>query len=213
MVNSDPPSPILRLRMRVTGPCPNVGPLLIDSEQLDQIRVLVTQDHFYYSSKGFNIAVNSSNNINIDKFPSLPCDDENYDTETGIDPVDSSCRELLTEWEYKIIDHFGLSREIVAISFYYLDRFIAKCKCDRKAYKLAAMTSLFIATKIYNSRQLTIATLATLSRGEFEISHIAQMELIILKTLEWKVNPPTVQSFIHIWDGLLPKGASSRKIK
>jgi hypothetical protein len=200
--------------MRVTGPCPNVGPLLIQSEQLDQIRVLVTQDQSYCISKGFNIAVNSSNKIIIiDKFPSLPCDDENYNTETGIEPVDSSWRGLMTEWEYKIIDHFGLSREIVAISFSYLDRFTAKCKCDRKAYKLAAMTSIFIATKIYNSRQLAIGTLATLSRGEFEISHIAQMELIILKTLEWKVNPPTVQSFIHIWDGLLPKGASSRKIK
>jgi hypothetical protein len=199
--------------MRVAGPCPNVGPQLIDSEQLDQIRVLVAQDHSYYSSERFNIAVNSSNNMNIDKFPSLPCDDENYNTETGIEPVDISCRELMTEWEYKIIDHFGLSREIVAISFSYLDRFTAKCKCDRKAYKLAAMTSLFIATKIYNSRQLAMGTLATLSGGEFEISDVAQMERIILKTLEWKMNPPTVQSFIHIWGGLLPKGASSRKIK
>jgi hypothetical protein len=31
----------------------------------------------------------------------------------------------MSEWAYRIIDHFGASRENVAISFEYLDRFYA----------------------------------------------------------------------------------------
>jgi hypothetical protein len=65
------------------------------------------------------------------------------------------------------------------------------------------MTALYMATKMLNSKQLSIRSLAELSRGEFEMAHIAEMERIILETLEWKMNPPTVQSYITLLHPLL----------
>jgi Cyclin, N-terminal domain len=112
------------------------------------------------------------------------------------DMVDEVCREKMCEWSYRVCDHFQTSREIVAFTFSFLDRFIDRCSCDRTAFKLAAMTALYMATKLLNAKQLSIRSLAELSRGEFEMAHIAEMERIILDTLEWKVNPPTVQSYI-----------------
>lgn len=110
--------------------------------------------------------------------------------------VDPACREKMVEWSYRICDHFDTSREIVAFAFSFLDRFIDRCSCDRTAFKLAAMTCLYIATKMLNVKQLSIASLAELSRGEFQAEHIAQMERIILSTLDYRMNPPTVQAFI-----------------
>jgi Cyclin, N-terminal domain/Cyclin, C-terminal domain len=103
------------------------------------------------------------------------------------------------------VDHFHVSRETVAISCSYLDRFVEKCSCDRSAFKLAAMTSLYIAAKTFgSSHRITIRSLADLSRGEFDMSHISEMETIILQTLEWRLNPPTAQCFINSFFNYLP---------
>lgn len=59
------------------------------------------------------------------------------------------------------------------------------------------MTSLYMATKIFNTRKITLLNLVELSRGEFEERHIVEMEMLILKALAWRVNPPTVQCFIE----------------
>jgi hypothetical protein len=118
--------------------------------------------------------------------------------------VDAACREKMIEWSYRVSDHFNVSREIVAVSSSFLDRFIDKCCCDRTAFKLASMASLYIATKILNSKQISLASLAELSRGEFSMEHLAEMERIILESLEWKMSPPTVQAFIEQLCPLLP---------
>lgn len=111
--------------------------------------------------------------------------------------LDGCCREKMCEWSYRVCDHFRTNREIVAFSFSFLDRFVDKCSCDRTAFKLAAMTSLYMAVKIFNSKQISIASLAELSRGEFDVKHVSEMERIILETLNWRMNPPTTQSFIQ----------------
>ena len=122
--------------------------------------------------------------------------------------IDTLCREKMCEWAYRVVDHFNASREIVAIAFSYLDRFVDRCSCDRTAFKLAAMTSIYMATKIFNSREISMGSLAELSRGEFSLKHIEEMEGILLKTLSWRMNPPTVQCFINILHKLVPIGKS-----
>ena len=118
--------------------------------------------------------------------------------------VDTLCREKMCEWSYRVVDHFHASREIVALAFNYLDRFVDRCSCDRTAFKLAAMTAVYMATKVFNSREISMSSLAELSRGEFALSHIEEMEGVMLETLQWRVNPPTVQCFIHQMHRLVP---------
>ncbi|KAL3913314.1 MAG: hypothetical protein SGILL_006544, partial [Bacillariaceae sp.] len=120
------------------------------------------------------------------------------------DTIDAVCREKMAEWSFRVCDHFHVSRAIVAMSFSYLDRFVNLCKCDRSAFKLAAMTTLYMASKINGAHQLSIRSLAELSRGEFEMSHISEMETIILQTLKWRLNPPTAQCFVNAFYRFLP---------
>lgn len=128
--------------------------------------------------------------------------------------VDTLCREKMCEWAYRVVDHFQASREIVAIAFRYLDLFVDRCPCDRSAFKLAAMTSIYMATKIFNTREISMRSLAELSRGEFSVAHIAEMEGVILHSLEWRMHPPTAQCFINHLHALLPlpKGSITRAI-
>ena len=118
--------------------------------------------------------------------------------------IDVTCRFKMCEWAYRVCDHFHVNREIVGVGFSILDRFVDRCCCDRTAFKLASMTCLYLAAKLVNAKQISICNLVELSRGEFEGTHIADMESIILKTLDWALNPPTVQAFVYRFMSLLP---------
>ena len=118
--------------------------------------------------------------------------------------VDTLCREKMCEWCYRVVDHFHASRDIVGIAFSFLDRFVDRCSCDRTAFKLSAMTCLYVAIKLFHTREVSMASLSELSRGEFDVVHIAEMEGIILQTLNWRMHPPTTQCFINLLQGLLP---------
>jgi hypothetical protein len=68
-----------------------------------------------------------------------------------------------------------------------------------------------MAMKLFNAREISMRSLAELSRGEFDMAHIAEMEGIILKTLSWRLNPPTPQCFINALYGLLPSASTPVK--
>ena len=118
--------------------------------------------------------------------------------------VDIACREKMVMWSYRIIDHFDGDREIVAIAFNYLDRFLHLCSCDRSAFKLAAITSLFLATKLFSAKYVTMKSLAQLSKGEFDEENLKEMEDILLKTLGYRLHPPTIKCYIDHMMTLMP---------
>lgn len=97
---------------------------------------------------------------------------------TGINDV---WREKICEWSYQVIDHFDFSREVVSISIHYLDRFLATRPCDKKVFQLAAMTSLFLAIKLYEPGKLSMESMIELSRGYFKVEQMIDMEMQILR--------------------------------
>ncbi len=174
-------------------------------DHTERVRTMLAQSESTYSCSDY-IGRRTGNPCHT-PIPELPADH---------DKIDTVCREKMCEWSYRVCDHFETGREIVAVSFSYLDRFVDKCSCDRSAFKLAAMTTLYMANKIYGgSPNLTIAALADLSRREFEMSHISEMEVIILQTLAWRLHPPTIQCFIdsfYHYISIPSKGSMSQAV-
>mmetsp|Transcript_38490 Transcript_38490/g.43938 ORF Transcript_38490/g.43938 Transcript_38490/m.43938 type:complete len:335 (+) Transcript_38490:442-1446(+) len=116
-------------------------------------------------------------------------------------------REKITQWTYNVIDHFDLSREIVAISLSLFDRFLAtrSNKCNGKIALLTSLTTLHLAIKIHDKRKIRLSTLADLSRGQFTPDNIREMEWRILNALQWKLHPPTANTFVFYLLLFLPK--------
>lgn len=108
--------------------------------------------------------------------------------------VDAFCREQIVEWSFRVADYFHINRECVAISVSHLDRFLSTCSCDRRTFKLAATTCLYLAVKMNelpNTKPDMLSVLSDLSRGEFHVDHIIEMESLLLESLAWLVHPPT----------------------
>jgi lipoyl(octanoyl) transferase len=190
--------PLLSLRIRSSRSSP---PSKQEQDDVvDRIGIMLKQEKSTYACQDYllrrKLETMDNETVCSDDCPEL------------VNEVDTLCREKMCEWSYRVIDHFHASREIVTIAFAYLDRFVDLCSCDRNAFKLAAMTCLYMATKLFNAREISMRSLAELSRGEFDMAHIAEMEVIILKTLSWRLNPPTPQCFVNALYGLLPTAST-----
>lgn len=118
-------------------------------------------------------------------------------------------REKICHWSYNVVDHFDLSREVVAVSLDLFDRFLAtkENKCSGNLALLVSLTTLHLAIKVHDSKKIKITTLANLSRGQFGPAHIEEMELKVLSALGWKLHPPTQYAFISHMLLFLPNEA------
>lgn len=114
----------------------------------------------------------------------------------GDSRIDEYCREQIVEWSFRVVDYFRIDREVVTYSLSFLDRFLATCRCDRSSFKLAATTTLQLAVKLLYPLKLgDLGILSDLSRGEFDMRDVAEMERYILKELDWNLHPPTPTAF------------------
>jgi hypothetical protein len=208
-------TPLLSLRMkscRSVPPSERFQALDLDGTA-DRLRVMMVQEKSEtYSCRNYILRRKMEH---LESTKSMESDDDDGSAVPPLDnEIDTLCREKMCEWAYRVVDHFHASREIVASAFSYLDRFVDRCSCDRAAFKLCAMTSVYMATKVFNSREISMSSLADLSRGEFDMAHISEMEGIILQTLDWRMHPPTTQCFINHLHALvpLPTGPVTRAI-
>ena len=94
-------------------------------------------------------------------------------------------REKICEWTFQIIDYFNINREIASISLNYLDRYLSKRTVSRKMFQLAALTSLFLAIKLYKHATLRMSSFIKMSRGHFKMEDIAFMEGSILSCVSY----------------------------
>ena len=120
-------------------------------------------------------------------------------------------RSIMVDWSFHLVDHFNLDREIVEVAFSYLDRFVDRCSTDDAAFKLACMTSLYIASKNIGPKYIPLESLSELSEGEFDVQNFIDMEMCILKALDWRVQPPTTRAFIELFLAFLPSNKVAMK--
>lgn len=135
-----------------------------------------------------------------DTFHSLPtpsCNSDSLDSTNASGKINECWREKICEWAYQVIDHFDFNREVVAISLSYLDRFLCTREVNKKVFQLAAMTSLYMAIKLYEPSTLRMSSFIELSRGYFTVEHIISMEETLLSELSWRMHPPTALTFVR----------------
>jgi len=203
--------PVLCLRMKSS--CGELVPpqATIESYEhrdtlVDFLHVMMCQETSTYKCRDY--LRRSNRHKNTKKLILSAGDKSKHNDLLILDEVDILCREKMCEWSYRVVDHFRVNREVVAVAFSYLDRFMDQCtSIDKSAFKLAAMATLHMATKIISSNkaEILMSNLAELSRGEFDIAHIIKMESIVIDALHWRMHPPTVQSFIYYLIELLPQ--------
>ena len=96
-------------------------------------------------------------------------------------PISEVWREKISQWNFEVVDHFNFSREVVSVAMHYLDRYLATRLVSKKTFQLAAMTSLFLAIKLYETGRISMTSMIELSRGYFKVEQMVAMETSILR--------------------------------
>ena len=124
-------------------------------------------------------------------------------------------RRQMCVWAYKAVDTFNLDRELVAVAFDILDRYLSReikldCDITREDFQLFSMTCVYMAIKVLEpTRKLSIPALIDMSRGYYCAKDISETEMEILEVLQWRINGPTPLSFVQELAALLPVAAWS----
>jgi len=129
--------------------------------------------------------------------------------------VDDNFRLLMVSWCYQIVGHCKFSRDTVAISTNYLDRFLSTtegidAKKDRKIFQLATMACLYTAIKIHEVEAIDPTFISNLSKGNFTEKQVVDMEQRIITSLQWRLNPPTPLSFTQQILSIIPDKTMSK---
>lgn len=113
-------------------------------------------------------------------------------------PCPSAWREKIVEWCFQVVDHCDMDRDLVFIAMSFFDRYLSRYSVDETLTQLVAMTCLYLAVKIHSSKKISIISIVSLSRGFFRLDQVVKMEMCIMKSLNWYLNPPTPSTFVDI---------------
>lgn len=137
---------------------------------------------------------------------------EDFSTPLKSKRVDENCRFKIVEWCYKVVDFFSLDRDIAFYTMNYLDRFMAQHQdISRPTYKLASTTALMLAIKLHQPRRINLSSVVKdLSKGQFDMSDVERMEIILLKSLKWRTHPASPAAFVLMMMKLEPSITQAR---
>jgi hypothetical protein len=122
-------------------------------------------------------------------------------------------RQQMFDWACMVVDSYGMDREVVAVSFNLLDRYMAiesnklnAPAITRDDYQLFSMTCLYLAIKILESypRKLSVQTLVTMSKNYYTEETIEATERDILQALDWYLHAPTGMAYAKLLAQLFP---------
>ena len=132
--------------------------------------------------------------------------------------IDETCRISMVVYLQKIGKALKLSPETVWQSISFFDRYLSSGKGksndalqDKYQFQLVAISSFYIAVKLYEQVELSVDTLAKLCKGYYAENDILTSEEDILFALDFRLATPTPLEFIRHYIHLLPSETIDKK--
>lgn len=107
-------------------------------------------------------------------------------------------RSVLVQWMAEIVNWFNLSDKTFFVSVSLVDRFLSKRTCKKNSLQLVAITAIYVASKLEEIFELTTVNCAAFVDGSFP-SDVAQMELILLISLNYRICCVTVSDYFELF--------------
>ncbi|GBG29373.1 Protein aardvark [Hondaea fermentalgiana] len=112
----------------------------------------------------------------------------------GMRPV---WRRRLFEWMFEFVDEYDIGICTVTTAMNYVDRYLSHVSTKKCILQLVALAAILIATKLCETRPISIQELQGLAEGIYLESDIRLMELELLRVLAWELNPVTPFAFLR----------------
>lgn len=109
-------------------------------------------------------------------------------------------RSILLDWLLEVSEVYTLHRETFYLAQDFFDRFmLTQENVGKTRLQLIGITCLFIASKIEEIYPPKLHEFAYVTDGACDEDDILEMELILLKALNWELCPETVISWLKLY--------------
>eukprot|EP00339_Tiarina_fusa_P002550 CAMPEP_0117052022 /NCGR_PEP_ID=MMETSP0472-20121206/35961_1 /TAXON_ID=693140 ORGANISM="Tiarina fusus, Strain LIS" /NCGR_SAMPLE_ID=MMETSP0472 /ASSEMBLY_ACC=CAM_ASM_000603 /LENGTH=298 /DNA_ID=CAMNT_0004766493 /DNA_START=130 /DNA_END=1023 /DNA_ORIENTATION=+ len=137
-----------------------------------------------------------------------------YERECSSDELVALWRKMLIGWMYYVVDYCRLQRQCVAAAAFFFDIAVSRGLIStREEHQLAAATALQLSLKTFDTAVISSKKLVQLGRGLFTEEDVVEMEMKILKTLNWRTHPPSTYCFLRQYERLLPSSVESETME
>ncbi|CAH0551930.1 unnamed protein product [Brassicogethes aeneus] len=111
---------------------------------------------------------------------------------------DGSLRIVVVDWLIKLLDHLEINQSVYLAAIRIFDKI--KLHFKKMEYQLVIITSLWIAFKYNNNSDvITVHKLFSLCKGKFSTNQIKEMELTMLKLLDFDLNISNPLDFLYFY--------------
>jgi len=133
--------------------------------------------------------------------------------------IDETCRTAMVGWCQAIAMKLNLRPNTLWIAISFFDRYLSSGKGrsraalqDKYAFQLAAITTFYIAVKLYEDFEFSIDTLYKIIKGFYSKEDILLLEVDILSCLDHRLSIPTPMDFSRLLVMFLPHDIQVSKV-
>ena len=105
--------------------------------------------------------------------------------------VTTTLRNAVCDWLLEFQHAFGLSQNTVCVAVSYLDKYLSVKSVEVRYIRLVATCAILIATKLHESDPIKLSELTAVTEHSYTAEQFRAMELDILQSVKWRVNPIT----------------------
>ena len=112
--------------------------------------------------------------------------------------INYKMRSILIDWIIEIHFYFKFLKKTLFQTVYIIDAYLSKKNIDKKFLQLLGVASLLISCKENEIIYPSLKKLIKLTDNAFSISELKNMEIKIMKTLNFDILSPTTEEFFEI---------------
>jgi len=112
--------------------------------------------------------------------------------------INYKMRSILIDWIIEIHFYFKFLKKTLFQTVYIIDAYLSKKNIDKKFLQLLGVASLLISCKENEIIYPSLKKLIQLTDNAFSISELKNMEIKIMKTLNFDILSPTAEEFFEI---------------
>ncbi|XP_030763604.1 G2/mitotic-specific cyclin-A-like [Sitophilus oryzae] len=106
-------------------------------------------------------------------------------------------RSILIDWLSSVSEEYKLCTETFHLSVNYIDRFLSHIAVVRSKFQLVGAAAMLLAGKIEEIYPIDVKEWSYLTGDTFTPRQILKMEQLIAKILRFRMQPPTMYTFIE----------------
>ncbi|XP_027356133.1 putative cyclin-A3-1 [Abrus precatorius] len=127
--------------------------------------------------------------------------------------VTANMRGILVDWLVEVAEEYKLLSDTLHLSVSYIDRFLSVNPVTKSRLQLLGVSSMLIASKYEEITPPRVEEFCSITDHTYDKAEVVKMEADILKSLNFELGSPTVNTFLRRFAGVASKDQKNSNLQ